>query len=183
MRHKPQNNNLQSHHGYSLIEMSLVIALLGAFSLVAISMLTTLMGMDTSIATASAFELTAERLEDQLREDARRTVRSEVVKGGVNLITQQGETIQYRTGEGTVSRHIDGERHVSQETFALLESSVDLIASENRLELIIRKTSSLDGKNNASLLSTPEGTTIRVLIPLRRGLRFNPSSNSGGEET
>lgn len=183
MKRSRFNTHQSCRQGWSLIEMALMITLLGSFTLVAISLLTSLMDMDTSIATASAFELTAERLEDQLREDARTTVQTETIENGVNLITQQGQTIQYRVNAGKVQRRIDGERHTSQETFAFIESTVSLIISGETIELTIRKTSSLGEKNRASLLGTREGTSVRVLVPLGRALRFASSANSTGEGT
>ncbi len=183
MKRKNLKTEQNCRQGWSLIEMSLMIALLGGFTLVATSLLTLLMQLDTGIATASAFELTAERLEDQLREDARSTVQSEATDDGVNLTTLQGQTIQYRITEGKVQRHINGDRHISEETFAFVESSVRLIVSGENIEVTIRKVSSLGEKDRASLLGTPEGTSVRILVPLGRALRFASSSNSGGEET
>lgn len=183
MKRKDFKSKQNCRRGWSLIEMSLMIALFGGFSLIAISLITSLMEMDSSIATASAFELTAERLEDQLRDDARMTVQTEVTDNGVNLITQQGQTIQYRVNQGKVQRRLDGDRHVSHETFAFVESSVHLIVSEETIELTVRKTSSLGEKNLASLLGTREGTSVRAIISLGRALRFVSSSNSTGEGT
>ncbi len=183
MKRSQLNKNHNNRQGWSLIEMTLMITLLGSFSLVAISLLTTLMDMDTSIATASAFELTAERLEDQLRKDAQATVQTEMTENEVKLITQQGQTIQYRVTEGKVQRSMGGDRQTSQETFAFIESSVSLIVSGETIELTIRKASSLGEKNRASLLGTREGASVRALIPLGRALRFVSSTNSNGEGT
>ncbi|QDT31576.1 pilus assembly FimT family protein [Thalassoglobus polymorphus] len=178
----------QCRQGWTLIEMSIIISLLGIVALVATSLFSVLMELDTSIASASAFELTAQRLEDQLRTDSYSATSFNQLENGFDLVPLSGPVIAYRIDQGKVTRSIDGDRHRSIDEFTFVDTDIQYEVGSHQLEVLLTKVLPGESRSRTAVLETPAGTSIRFLLQLGRSLRFQstqyPSTapKSGDEE-
>lgn len=169
-----QRNRKMTRHraGWTLIEMSVMISLLSAFSVVGISLITTLMALDTSLAGAAAFELNAGRLEDQLRMDAAHRALVSEVEGGIDLLDQTDSVIEYRIVGNTIHRTQKHERRVSRDTFRFLDSKIQLELEGNLLHLSILKQVPIESLSKTSQLENSDRSSLHVLIEVGRSNRF-----------
>ncbi|WP_417850035.1 pilus assembly FimT family protein [Thalassoglobus sp.] len=178
----------ECRHGWTLIEMSIIISLLGIVTLVATSLFSVLMELDTSIASASAFELTAQRFEDQLRIDVSSATGFDQRENGFDLVPASGPVITYRINQETVTRFIDGDRHRSTDEFTFVDTAIQYKIGPQQLEVLLTKILPGEPQTRTAVLGTPVGTSIRFLLQLGRSLRFQSTkfqstvTKSGDEE-
>lgn len=166
--------------GWSLIEMSLVISLLGMFTVVGTSLLTRLMQLDAALATATSWELNATRLEDQLREDAGHTQHARLAENGIELRTVAGQTIQYHVDGALVRRELSGDGRAARDLFTFEDAEIELSVVAGRIEVVVRALHSLEMRDQAALLKTAANSSIKILIPVGRLLRFDAVHDQDG---
>lgn len=171
---------LSLRRGWSLIEMSLVISLLGMFTVVGTSLLMRLMQLDAALATATSWELNATRLEDQLREDAGHAHHVRLAENGIELRTVAGQTIQYHVEGPHVRRELSGDGRTAMDLFTFEDAEIQLMAVADRIEVVVRTLHSLEMRDQASLLKTAANSSIKILIPVGRLLRFDAVNDQDG---
>lgn len=167
--------------GWSLIEMTVVISLIGTFSYVGISLINKMMELDSTLATSAFHQMTTDRFAVQLRSDAEVSTQVEEIENGFNLTESTGAVIEYRIESDLITRKVQRARRVARDSYQFDHCELSYKMTPSLIEFFIEKSEPLAEKSMSSQLGS-NTETVRLLIPVGRQRRYADSPSTEGNE-
>lgn len=163
--------------GWTLVEISFMIALLGIVSAVGTTMLITLLQLDSSLTTGTATEMTAQLLEDRLLSDTRLAHSIDLADDQLVLTMPDETHVTYQILRDEIRRTTQQDSLNYQDRFVFDSSDIVLEVQGRLLVLNVRQQAAAQ---ESEAVSAQE---FEMVFHVGFGNRFSDSQTVVGEET
>jgi prepilin-type N-terminal cleavage/methylation domain-containing protein len=163
----------RSRHGYSLLEMLVVIAVMSVMVILGTLTVALLMRSDRNGSDALVTAIAGHRLARQFRDDVHRAHNATLEADNGNqpvlrLMTEQGTTISWKRVEDGVRRTVDGDRG-GIETYRITSADVAFVISPAPADSVTRRLVSIQATPvNQPTPHTIDNWPLRVTAVLKQ---------------
>ena len=162
-----QANIRKSRSGFTLIETLLIVTLTTALSIMGTKVILLLLEIDGKLAASTMVELTTQRFEDQLRNDAECSFKVDASDDELQMKQTNGEAITYRIETDRLIRT----SNQSREVYRFPEETISFEVMEQQVAVVIKKNSADDPKTRTEFASTRKRDQVVLRATIARRLR------------